>query len=77
MEYVRPGKRDRTADNFARATRRLMRRCDQINRRYGADVYLLVRRKYRYYEYNSANDPRFPRQPAELVRLGIRVACAC
>ena len=60
-------KRDRTSDYFARATRRLMRRCDQICHRYGADLYILVRRDYRHFEYNSTKDPAFPTTPPELV----------
>ena len=62
-------KRDRTSDNFARATQRLMRRCDQISRRYDADVYILVRRKNRHYDYNSTDDPTFPTPLVEIVSV--------
>jgi hypothetical protein len=49
---------------------RLMKRCDEISRRYGgADIYLLVRRNYRHYQYNSTRDPTFPMDPEGLVRL--------
>ncbi|KAH8715568.1 hypothetical protein HC256_004377 [Beauveria bassiana] len=40
-------KRDRTRENFAKATYRVMRRCDQYSRRYMAD-------------YCSTNDNCFP-----------------
>ncbi|KAK4068834.1 hypothetical protein Purlil1_13708 [Purpureocillium lilacinum] len=55
-----PSKRDRTGDNFSRATNRLLKRCHQISRRYDADVYVCVRRKHRAYDYNSTSDPKFP-----------------
>lgn len=55
-----PRKRDRTSENFAKATYRLMRRCDQMSHRYGADFYVLVRRKCRYYDYKSSDDTSFP-----------------
>jgi hypothetical protein len=60
-------KRDRTNDNFARATFRFMKRCDQLSRRYDADVYLLVRRKQRHYDYKSTDDPSFPVSSPDLV----------
>ncbi|KAH8652842.1 hypothetical protein BGZ61DRAFT_321730, partial [Ilyonectria robusta] len=52
--------RDRTNENFSRATQRLMRRCNQLSDRYNADVYIVVRRNHRHYDYNSTNDPLFP-----------------
>ena len=52
--------RDRTGENFARATQRLMRRCDQLSRRYGADFYVVVRRQHRHYDYCSTEDCHFP-----------------
>ncbi|PMB65158.1 hypothetical protein BM221_008514 [Beauveria bassiana] len=52
--------RDRTGENFARATYRLMKRCDQLSRRYGADFYVLVRRQHRHYDYCSTKDCHFP-----------------
>ena len=55
-----PQKRDRTSENFAKAAYRLIRRCDQLHRRYGADCYVLVHRKCGYYDYNSSNDATFP-----------------
>ncbi|KAK2730228.1 hypothetical protein CKAH01_19115 [Colletotrichum kahawae] len=44
-----------------------MWRCEQIRRRYGADVYIQVRYKNRHYEYLSLNDNSFPKSRAELV----------
>lgn len=52
---------------FARAMRRLMRRCDQMSRRYGADIYVLMRRNSRHYDYNSTKDPTFPTPVREIV----------
>ncbi|KAI3545673.1 hypothetical protein CABS02_09211 [Colletotrichum abscissum] len=43
-----------------------MWRCEQIRRRYGADVYVQVRFKSRLYEYTSSEKPEFPRSRAEL-----------
>ncbi|KAK2729317.1 hypothetical protein CKAH01_10266 [Colletotrichum kahawae] len=43
-----------------------MWRCEQIRRRYGADVYIQVRYKNRHYEYSSSNDNSFPKSRAEL-----------
>ena len=60
-------KRDRTGDNFTRASQRMMRRCNQMSRRYGADYYVLVRRKRRYYDDTSTSDPSFPTPIADLV----------
>ena len=72
MDSPRP-KRDRSNDNFNRATKRLMKRCHQMSRRYDGDVYILVRRKFRHYEYNSANDPAFPPPSGDLVSLNIQL----
>lgn len=68
MDPVSPSKRrDRTRDNRARAVFRMLRRCDQLNRRYSADVYVLVRWKNRHYEYCSADDAAFPISPRDPV----------
>ncbi|KAH7137613.1 hypothetical protein EDB81DRAFT_656308 [Dactylonectria macrodidyma] len=64
-------KRDRTNENFSRATQRLMRRCDQLSDRYNADVYIVVRRNHRHYDYNSTNDPLFPTPLIDIVRKPI------
>ncbi|KAI5465090.1 hypothetical protein BGZ63DRAFT_379308 [Mariannaea sp. PMI_226] len=53
-------KRNRTNENFSRAIQRLMKRCSQVSRRYGADVYIQARRNHRHYEFISTNDPSFP-----------------
>ncbi|KAK4119883.1 hypothetical protein N657DRAFT_649662 [Parathielavia appendiculata] len=45
-----------------------MHRCDDISRRYGADVYIVLRRKGRYYDYSSSRDPSFPLSSAEIER---------
>ncbi|CZR43862.1 uncharacterized protein FPRO_13669 [Fusarium proliferatum ET1] len=59
-------KRDRTKENFSRAVWRLMKRCDQMHSRYGTDVYVLFKRKYQHYEYNSSQSTSFPTPLAEL-----------
>ncbi|KAH7115721.1 hypothetical protein EDB81DRAFT_919670, partial [Dactylonectria macrodidyma] len=64
-------KRDRTNENFSRATQRLMRRCNQLSDRYNADVYIVVRRNHRHYDYNSTNDPLFPTPLIDIVRKPI------
>ncbi|KAL4404020.1 hypothetical protein CABS03_14895 [Colletotrichum abscissum] len=62
-----PKKRDRTNENCDKAVKNIMWRCEQIRRRYGADVYVQVRFKTRLYEYTSSEKPEFPRSRAELV----------
>lgn len=69
MDLPIPTKRDRTGDNFSRATTRMLKRCHQISRRYDADVYVFVRRKHRTYDYNSTDDPRFPASVDMVRRL--------
>ncbi|KZL67545.1 hypothetical protein CT0861_00366 [Colletotrichum tofieldiae] len=59
-------KRDRTNENFDKATKNLMSRCDQIRQRYGADVYIQVRRKHKHYQYTSSNEPSWPKTKAEM-----------
>ncbi|KAK1974942.1 hypothetical protein LZ30DRAFT_693985 [Colletotrichum cereale] len=61
-----PKKRDRTNENCDKAAKNIMWRCEQIRQRYGADVYIQVRYKNRYYEYTSSNENSFPRSRAEL-----------
>ena len=66
-----PEKRDRTNDYFRKAMTRLMRRCHRVSRAYDADIYILIRRRYRHYEYKSTDDPSFP--PREgLVSIVLR-----
>jgi hypothetical protein len=62
-----PAKRDRSNENLTRTIERLIRRCDKISLRGNFDVYLLVRRNNRYYEYNSASDSSFPASIDEIV----------
>ena len=47
-------KRDRTNDNFLRATKNIIHRGDEMSRRYGADIYIVLRRKGRYYDSLAA-----------------------
>lgn len=62
-----PKRRDRTRDNLVRAVLRTLRRCDQLSRRYGADVYVLVRWQNKHYEYCSTDEAAFPIRPIDLV----------
>ncbi|KAK1674262.1 hypothetical protein BDP55DRAFT_613014 [Colletotrichum godetiae] len=62
-----PKKRDRTNENCDKTVKNIMWRCEQIRRRYGADVYVQVRFKSRSYEYTSFNEHNFPKSRAELV----------
>ena len=61
--------RDRTNNNFTRATNRLIKRCHLKSRRYDTEAYLLVRRNSRHYEYNSVKDPSFPPQFSDFVSV--------
>ena len=54
-----PSKRNRTNENFHKATLRLMRRGHQISRRYQAHVYIQVSRQHKYYDYTSTTDISF------------------
>ncbi|KAK7219196.1 hypothetical protein V2G26_007199 [Clonostachys chloroleuca] len=63
-----PAKRDRSNENLTRTIERLIRRCDKISLRGNFEVYLLVRRNNRYYEYNSASDSSFPASIDEIGR---------
>jgi len=67
-------KRDRTNENFQRAVKNVMRRCDEINRRYQADVYTLFYRNHRLYEYTSTDQPSWPKPTEEIVS---RITCFC
>ncbi|WQF84239.1 hypothetical protein CDEST_09253 [Colletotrichum destructivum] len=60
-------KRDRTNENF-KAAKNLLSRCDQIRQRYGADVYIQVRRMHKHYEYTSLNEPSWPKTKTEMER---------
>ena len=45
-----------------------MRQGDDISRRrYGADIYIVLRRKGRYSEHCSTQDTSFPKQPMDIV----------
>ena len=52
-----PLRRNRTNENFNKAASRLMRRCDQISRRYNARVYVQMSRQH---IYKSTNEASFP-----------------
>ncbi|KAK0628677.1 hypothetical protein B0T17DRAFT_523418 [Bombardia bombarda] len=68
-------KRDRTNENFLRATKNIMHRGDEMSRRYGADIYIVLRRKGRYYDYCSTQDTSFPTPPMEIVWIPEPEAC--
>ncbi|KAK0368303.1 hypothetical protein CLIM01_14338 [Colletotrichum limetticola] len=60
-------KRDRSGENFTKATKSLLARCDRIRERYKADVYIQVRRMHKHYTYTSSNEPSWPKTKAEMV----------
>lgn len=60
-------KRDRSSENFKKTCESLMARGNDIKFDYDADVYILVRRRHRYYEYCSLDVPTWPVQKAELT----------
>jgi len=70
-----PPKRDRTNENFLRATKNIMRRGDEMSRRYRADIYIVLRCKGRYYDYCSTQDTSFPMLPMEIVWIPEPEAC--
>ena len=61
-------RRDRANENFRKAALRLMRRCDQISRRYEARVYVQMSRQHKYYDYKSTNEESFPMPVGVMVR---------
>jgi hypothetical protein len=67
-----PPKRDRSNENFKKAYKNIMGRCDDISSLYNADIYLLIRRRCsrseRYYEYDSTSDQLWPPPSAEVAR---------
>ncbi|KAK0619418.1 hypothetical protein B0T14DRAFT_519256 [Immersiella caudata] len=68
-EPINPSpKRNRTNENFLRATKNIMHRGDEMSRRYGADIYIVLRCKGRYYNYCSTQDTSFPTPPIELEK---------
>ncbi|KAK1712234.1 uncharacterized protein BDZ83DRAFT_105201 [Colletotrichum acutatum] len=62
-------KRDRSGENFTKATKNLLARCDRIREQYGADVYIQVRRMHKHYTYTSSNEPSWPKTKAEMERM--------
>ncbi|KAK2037615.1 hypothetical protein LZ31DRAFT_560280 [Colletotrichum somersetense] len=64
-----PRTRDRTNENFEKARESIMWRCDEISRRYQADVYIVLRRKHKHYEYSSIDAPSWPLSKADMERV--------
>ncbi|KAK1471352.1 hypothetical protein CABS01_16590 [Colletotrichum abscissum] len=62
-------KRDRSGENFTKATKSLLARCDRLRERYKADIYIQVRRMHRHYTYTSSNEPSWPKTKAEMERM--------
>jgi len=44
-----------------------MHRGNEMSRRYGADIYIVLRRKGHYYDYCSTQDTSFPTPPIEII----------
>ncbi|KAH0421779.1 hypothetical protein CcaCcLH18_13216 [Colletotrichum camelliae] len=53
---------------YMQATKNLMWRCEKIRQCYGADVYIQVHRKHKYYEYSTSDEPSWPKSKPELAR---------
>ena len=68
-------RRDRTNENFVRATKNIIRLGDEIRRRYRADICIVSRRKGHYYNYCSTQDISFPTTPTEIVWITEREGC--
>ncbi|KAK2024534.1 hypothetical protein LX32DRAFT_643562 [Colletotrichum zoysiae] len=64
-----PRTRDRTNENFEKARENIMWRCDEISRRYQADVYIVLRLKHKHYEYSSIDAPSWPLSKADMERV--------
>ncbi|KAK1659877.1 hypothetical protein BDP55DRAFT_328766 [Colletotrichum godetiae] len=62
-------KRDRSGENFTKATKSLLARCDRLRERYKADVYIQVRRMHKHYTYTSSNEPSWPKTKVEMDRM--------
>ncbi|KAK7434448.1 AC transposable element-derived protein 4 [Colletotrichum acutatum] len=65
-------KRDRSSENFVKATKNLLARCDRIREQYDADIYIQVHRSQRYFMYTSSNEPSWPKTQAEVDFAGKR-----
>ncbi|KAK1517370.1 hypothetical protein CABS01_16683 [Colletotrichum abscissum] len=66
---IKPSKRDRTNENFEKARENLMWRCDEISRRYQSDVYIVLKRRCKHYEYSSTDDPAWPISRADMEKV--------
>ncbi|KAK1460411.1 hypothetical protein CTAM01_17140 [Colletotrichum tamarilloi] len=62
-------KRDRSSENFVKATKNLLARCDRIREQYDADIYIAVHRSQRYFTYTSSNEPSWPKTQAEVGKM--------
>jgi hypothetical protein len=56
-------------ENFRRRRINLIGKADDLHRFFGADIFLVIRRKGKYYGYNSRQDLAWPRTKEELVIL--------
>jgi hypothetical protein len=56
-------------ENFRRRRINLIGKADDLHRFFGADIFLVIRRKGKYCGYNSRQDLAWPRTKEELVIL--------
>jgi hypothetical protein len=61
--------RKNTQENFRRRKINLISKADDIHRLFGADVFLVIRKKGKYCGYNSREELSWPPRKEELVSL--------
>ena len=61
-------KNKRTDEKFRNRKNNILKKGDELRLLCGADVYILLRRKGRLYEYKSIDRPSWPPSSEEIVR---------
>ena len=56
-----------TDEKFRKRKNNILKKGDELRLLCGADVYILLCRKGRYYIYNSTNQPSWPPPPEKIV----------
>ena len=57
-----------TDENFRKWKKNILKKVDELRLLYGADAYILLRRKGKYYTYKSTNQPSWPPPLETIVR---------
>jgi len=63
--------RKNTQENFRRRKENLISKADDLHRLFGADVFLVIRKKGKYSGYNSTEELEWPPRQEELVSLSL------